>query len=322
MTSTKKVMKYKFYIIILLFLLVSTGCRKYKYEYYSNGAIKREVEYSNGIKNGMMREYHLNGNLKSIANWKNDKLSGESITYYEDGTTILSKCNWTEGKRDGTCNYYYSNGAIEIENNYVDGELSGVCKEYYSNGNLYCIVRFKNDLADGCFESYYENGWIKESGFYRKDILHGKYYEYSDKDSGKVILEEDYLNYMGEKTFTGGVVYDEDGNILEETMRAIVSLNSDTFYVDDEVHCLIELRKPIKGRSKLVLASYDDLFHVLDSNSYRIKEMVEHKTKIVQRAEHVGCNCIRGFIVNYQFLPDNKREEGRTYFEKCYYVSE
>ena len=54
------------------------------YNYYNN-QIAWEVNYSNGLKNGLSTGRYLNGNLKWIVNYKNGKKEGKDKRYYESG---------------------------------------------------------------------------------------------------------------------------------------------------------------------------------------------------------------------------------------------
>ncbi|WP_390887606.1 toxin-antitoxin system YwqK family antitoxin, partial [Fusobacterium massiliense] len=53
--------------------------------YYDNGALKEDIPYKDGKKNGIGKVYYPNGNLESIGNYKDGKKEGLVKEYYENG---------------------------------------------------------------------------------------------------------------------------------------------------------------------------------------------------------------------------------------------
>ena len=190
--------------LILLVSLFLIGCKEIKYEYFPNGNIEREIEMIDGKRNGKIIKYYETGKIKSIFNWKNDTIEGDAITYDTNGI-VESKSQWKSDKLEGKSIFYYPNGNIVYIKNHKKGILNGQVIKYYENGKVEYTAIYKDSLFDGSYKVFFEsNGWIKESGNYRRGILHDKYYEYSEEDSGKVMVEEDYINFKGEKTLLRG----------------------------------------------------------------------------------------------------------------------
>lgn len=89
------------------------------------------------IRNGIVREYHENNQLKHEAFYINDKVDGKSLEWYD-------------------------NGELKYEQYYNKGKRRGVWKEYYSSGNIRHVQPFNDDgRYDGDLTSYYENGRIR-----------------------------------------------------------------------------------------------------------------------------------------------------------------
>ena len=148
-------------------LNVQNGVTQYKgkpytgsfYSTFSNGVIKKEGEYENGVLNGKYREYyenkqlryeyefhdgnrilhgeikyyHENGNIQSIEHYNYTKRDGEQIEYFDNGV-VESKENWINGKRDGEFLYYNYNGTLDKKEIYKDGRR--ILTENYWNGIL------------------------------------------------------------------------------------------------------------------------------------------------------------------------------------------
>lgn len=75
------------------------------------GQLKMEVNYNEGIIQGVLKEYHDNGQLRLEA-------------------------NYTDGKLNGSIREYYSSGQLKYEGAYNNGIPVGIHKEYESNGQL------------------------------------------------------------------------------------------------------------------------------------------------------------------------------------------
>jgi len=58
-------------------------------KYYKNGSIKREIDYSNDIKNGKENFYSENGKLQSSLSYKNETLDSDSKFFDKNGDLIV-----------------------------------------------------------------------------------------------------------------------------------------------------------------------------------------------------------------------------------------
>ena len=47
-------------------------------DYFSNGNVRSETPYQNGLRNGVVKYYYSDGTLKSESTYVNDKLEGDS----------------------------------------------------------------------------------------------------------------------------------------------------------------------------------------------------------------------------------------------------
>ena len=71
---------------------------------------------------------------KVISRYKNGKLEGERIGYYNGN--IYYKENYKNGKREGERIGYYNNGNISCKENWKNGKLEGERIVYNDNGNI------------------------------------------------------------------------------------------------------------------------------------------------------------------------------------------
>ncbi len=95
----------------------------------------------NFIKNGLIREYHKNGQIKHEAFYINDKIDGASRGWYD-------------------------NGQLEYEHFYNHGVSIGVWKNWYKSGKIQYVQPFnKKGQHNGHVISYYENGQVRWEQF-------------------------------------------------------------------------------------------------------------------------------------------------------------
>ena len=67
--------------------------------------------YFNGALHGPYESYQMD-KLLAKGRYKEGKLDGERVTYWGNGTTIMEKGNFTEGKRFGVWEYYKVDGTL------------------------------------------------------------------------------------------------------------------------------------------------------------------------------------------------------------------
>ena len=134
------------------------------------------------------KEYHKNGELKTIGFKNNGKKSGEWRTYFETGKLSRSG-NYNQGNKEGEWKYYHSNGALRIIGKYSAGKDVGEWKYYHENKQLRAIGFYANGLMTGTWKYYHSNGELLKTGerAYGKDIGTWKYY---DEDGALLKVEQ------------------------------------------------------------------------------------------------------------------------------------
>jgi len=158
---------------------------------YSPGKMSTKKNYKQGILHGPYEEYHINGKLLEIGYYKNGKLDGIYITYWDKDNTmhprdsIVNRIPKIPEKKDSYWHNALSKAIgrqITIEN-YKDGILNGLFEEYYPNGQLMTKVLYKNGRKDGLYESYWNNGQEKVKNIYKNGIIKDGTYKWFWKNS-------------------------------------------------------------------------------------------------------------------------------------------
>lgn len=174
--------------------------------YYPDGRIKQTINYRNGKKEGISKEFDQNGEIITLLEYNNDFLiSRERINRRDE-----------QGLRQGTWKEFYPSGAIKSERTYKNDQLHGYYKEYDEKGNLILTMLYENGaIVNSRVEDnseievvnrYDQSGMLIYSGTYRNNLPVGIHREYKD---GKIVNSKIY-NDNGILVSEG--IVDEAGN--------------------------------------------------------------------------------------------------------------
>lgn len=133
---------------ILSFLFINFSFAQVLKDYHENGELKSIINYTNGNGDGEVKLFNENGKLESISKVADDKLNGETKYYYETGE-LESIENFIDGKENGAFKNYHENGQLKEISNWVDGKVNGEWKSYHENGSLYQFGEYLNSFKTG-----------------------------------------------------------------------------------------------------------------------------------------------------------------------------
>jgi antitoxin component YwqK of YwqJK toxin-antitoxin module len=187
------------------------------------------------IKNGEIKEYYENKKVKSITNYKNDKLNGRHAMFFENGNQEIEE-NFVNSSYEGVKKEWYENGNLKEESNFKNNKKEGVCKFYYSNGQIQSYATYSDGLSIGdeyewydngvnmkhlhcndegthCIDTnWYDNGKIKQiSSWVENHYLNGYYVQYYDNGNKEVEGK-----YFAGKEIGTWRLYDREGKLLQE----------------------------------------------------------------------------------------------------------
>ncbi len=114
------------------------------------------------IIEGPLKVFYPSGKLKGEVNYKNGKLHGRAVKYYEDGTTIKSELHYEQGKLHGLQKRYYKTGALYKTENFNMGVRDGEVKKYRRNGRLMTETLYRNGYPGIYLKEYLTNGKLKK----------------------------------------------------------------------------------------------------------------------------------------------------------------
>jgi len=161
----------------------------------ANGNKASELNYKDGLQDGLTTKWFPNGAKGTEANYKNGKLHGTETEWNINGA-IESKTNYIngKGKKLYRASFYWS-GKIKYVDKYVDGKLSksvffydrDIRVDEYADGKLSKSVIYHKD---GYIEKVdeYADGKLSKSVFYHKDGYIEKVHEYADGKLSKSVF--------------------------------------------------------------------------------------------------------------------------------------
>ena len=176
-------------------------------EYYYNGQLKYEGDYSNDLKHGKGKKYFDDGQLQYEGNYSNDLKHGKGKEYYKNGQMAYDG-DYSNSLGHGKGKFYYENGKLGYDGDYSNCKYHGKGKDYLQNGKLRYDGDYLNDNSHGKGKLYLENGKLHYDGEFSNNEGHGK---------GKFYYENEKLHYDGNYSngkFHGeGKSYYENGKI-------------------------------------------------------------------------------------------------------------
>lgn len=161
--------------------------------YYQHGKLFQEVNYVQGERSGLTRQFESDGRIVKLMNYRrNVMISTETINQFDK-----------KGLKTGVWKDFYPSGELQLVRSYLSDKLDGIYKEYnvqgqvirtlrYSNGEL-VISDDKKELPVKFHKEFYASGKVKKSGGFMGDVPVGLHQEFDE--SGKVILAVIYSDY-------------------------------------------------------------------------------------------------------------------------------
>lgn len=129
--------------------------------------IKQTIEYSNGKKNGTLKEFYRNGNLKIKQYFVNDTVRDSTIVYHENGNPAYLQII-IDGKREGCWKKFNEKGMLYSEICFKDGVLHGASTTYtYNSGRVLSRLNYNDGRKDGKHEYFYNSGKPKSISYFR-----------------------------------------------------------------------------------------------------------------------------------------------------------
>jgi hypothetical protein len=178
-----------------------TGVRNY----IKNDIIVREVEFRNGIKEGLTRTFYKGGVIEQEIPYAGGKKNGEARWYYPD-SKLFRVTPYVNDTIHGSQVQYYKSGRVKAKLEYMNGKRLPGLEEYNMNGEKVTgypgIVYRTNDRYEerGMYKLFIEMTDLAENvKYYRGDLVDGLV----DLDSVTPLLQTATTGYLDLKKTEG-----------------------------------------------------------------------------------------------------------------------
>lgn len=133
--------------------------------------ICQTVEYKDGKKNGKLKEYYDNGNLKTVQQFKDDKNIDTALYYHKNGVLAVIQMH-DNGSKEGCWKKYNELGKLYSDMCFENNLLNGTSLTYtYKSLNLIERFNYKDGNKQGKQETFYNSGKPKSVTYYNEDRL-------------------------------------------------------------------------------------------------------------------------------------------------------
>jgi len=192
-----------------------------KRKYHPNAQVSSVGSYNKGVKEGVHRNYTIDGKVESAKIYLKGKLIGDGIVdpegrrqgnwkeYYDTGE-LRSKGKYKIGSRIGLWVFYYRGGEEEQRGEYHKGKPDGEWKWTYANGNTWRQETFYEGLEEGLAVEYNDTGKVVSRGSYIDGERDGEWLlDLGDhREEGSYVAGEkngmwNYFYPSGKKRFEG-----------------------------------------------------------------------------------------------------------------------
>jgi len=155
---------------LFAFIILSTCSSKYELveKHDDNGVLTEsfKIDKESGFIEGEHFTYFPSGKVEQKADYKENKLDGKRILFYESGDTLIIE-SYKNSQYVGIYKSFYPGGLLESEGQYESGMMNGEWNFYYDNKQLKEVVAFKGNEENGPFVEYHKNGKMKAKGTYK-----------------------------------------------------------------------------------------------------------------------------------------------------------
>ena len=138
---------------------------------------------SDGVKHGPWREWHANGNPKSVGAYDDGKMEGKWQTFSEDGS-LKTEGVYKRGLKDGVWTQYYGKDDGGTKNRVEEhhaGSYEVKWTAFRSNGVKWAEGTLVGSQPNGPYTEYHANGKVAVKGSYASGARVGEW-SYFDKD--------------------------------------------------------------------------------------------------------------------------------------------
>jgi antitoxin component YwqK of YwqJK toxin-antitoxin module len=163
---------------------------KFKY-YYPNDSVRAIMHFKLDGKVAYAKLFHLNGIRMGEGKYIQE-IKDSTWLYYDESGKLLSKDNYSMGKKNGVSYVYLPNGKLAEERQYKMDVQHGPFKQYIDGKRLRGEGNYLDGQLDGKATYYYPNSVEVATGYYKNGMKNGPWIY--KEESGKIKERELYIN--------------------------------------------------------------------------------------------------------------------------------
>lgn len=218
--------------------------------FYGSNETKSKMSHVNVNLVGEITNYYLkvkqlffrsNGELKSSMVYLNDKLHGEKIEYFPDGS-FKSLYTYSNGIKNGPFTDWNENGLKKQKGTYKNEKLDGTYFRWFNHGEYSSITMYKDGAIHGVMRYYSPTGIITSEEYYYLNQVKCRF-DYHDNGFLKQIQIFEYGNVVFQRNWNMlGLDITEDE--FKSGIRAVNeiypsgNLKTERSYKNDKLHGL------------------------------------------------------------------------------------
>lgn len=215
-------MKFKYHNILWVFLSITALILIFSSVDVSGEKLSSQLEKSaksGKKKEGLIQSFASDGSLKTEINYVNGVKHGRSVLYYPDGKTVQLQMPYRNGNRHGTSKKYFKNGELYAETSYERDRLHGIRKIYYRNGKEKAAIPYQRGSPGTGLVEHLLNGKQKMN----PEI---SYYQEENR-----LYVSTTPPCRGQKFFLGKLVNNQFFDPKDSDLRGL-DVDGDDFFVD------------------------------------------------------------------------------------------
>ena len=151
------------------------GNREGKWIWFTKSKDTGEIaHYKNGKLSGTNISYYDNGNIEFKTSYTDDNLNG-LYEYYNEKGALIQKKYFKAGELDGLYESYFATGKNypEYQIPYSNGKITGEVIQYFASGDTLSTINFLNGNREGEEKTYFAHGPLSSLKTYKEGQLNG-----------------------------------------------------------------------------------------------------------------------------------------------------
>ena len=195
-------------VLVLAILFFLLACNRTDIQYWDNGNLKSEIHYKNGKINGLAIWYYENGKKYYEANYIDEKLEGPLTTWHSNGY-LKSREVYRNDMLNGKSIQYNTQGIKTEEVFFVNDTMHGEYRAWYDDRTKRIEGQYIYGMMDGRWFYWDQYGYLVGEGDFQKGTGVQKKYNFDGTLQGK-------LFFLNNEKHGKEVYYDSDGEVFME----------------------------------------------------------------------------------------------------------